>query len=166
MGFSGTFLVARADRPLTELSALRAVDASPCWSAGDGPWQILQLSPIAEPDDSIVTETAAPVLVLHVQDSDFAGVRAVSPGGPVWHCVLSPETARDYDVPERWIGEPDEVTDHAVAWAEEAGLRPDRAAVRAVLEAESDPFAEDLVVDLVHALGFRFDAGRSLHDPR
>ncbi|MFH9355720.1 hypothetical protein [Kitasatospora sp. NPDC017646] len=162
MGFSGTFVVARVEQPVTELSAMQAVDATPWWSARDGAWQILQLSPGVDPDDSVMTETGAPTLVMYVHDSDFVGVQAASPGGLIWHCALSPHMARDYDVPEQWIGNPDEVTRQAVAWAEEAGLQPDQVAVRATLEAECDPLAEDLVLDLVHALGFRFGAGENL----
>jgi hypothetical protein len=99
---------------------------------------------------------------MYVHDSDVVSVEAASPDGLTWHCALSPEMARDYGVPEEWIGNPDEVTHQAVAWAEEAGLQPDPAAVRATLEAECDPLAEGLVLDLVHALGFRFGAGENL----
>jgi hypothetical protein len=158
----GSFFVARADRPVTELLAMRAADAVPEWWARDGGWQILQASPGGDPDDSILTETGAPVLVMHVVESAFVTVQAASPAGPSWQCALSPRMARAYDVPEQWIGEPDEITQHAVAWAREAGLRPDPVGIRAVLVAEGDPRAESLVPDLVHALGFRFDEGESL----
>jgi hypothetical protein len=42
------------------------------------------------------------------------------------------------------------------AWASEAGREPDAEAVKAVLSAEADPFAEDLVRELARALGFCF----------
>ncbi|MFI1169972.1 hypothetical protein [Streptomyces melanogenes] len=105
---------------------------------------------------SLVDETGAPVLVVHVVDSDFATVDAESPQGLSWHCALSPEMARDYDLPEEWIGDPVEVGERAEAWAREAGLQPDPVALRNALVAECDPLAEDLVSALVHALGFRF----------
>ncbi|MGF1426642.1 hypothetical protein [Kitasatospora sp. LaBMicrA B282] len=169
MGFSGHFIVVRAERPATELSTFRAVVTTPWWSARDGDWQILQLSVRADPGAAgglppapIVTETGAPALVMYVHDSDVVAVEAAGPSGLTWHCVLSPEMARDYEVPEEQIGDPDEVTGNAVAWAEEAGLRPDPVAVRATLEAECDPLAEGLVFDLVHALGFRFGPGENL----
>ncbi|MQS16151.1 hypothetical protein F7Q99_38745 [Streptomyces kaniharaensis] len=162
MGFSGSFVVARAEQPVTELAAVQALAATSWWSARDGAWQILQLSPGVAPHDSIATETGAPALVMYVHDSDVVSVEAASPGGLTWHCALSPEMARDYDVPEEWIGDPDEVTRQAVAWAEAAGLQPDPVAVRTTLEAECDPLAEGLVLDLVHALGFRFGDGESL----
>ena len=154
--------MARSDRSVAELAALQAVDALPLWRATDGKWQILQAGMSEDPDGSITAETGAPALVVHVVDSDFAVVLADSPGNLTWQCTLSPKTARAYDLPERWIGEPDDVTPRAVAWAEEAGLQPDPAAVRTALVAECDPFAEDLVFDLAMALGFRFAAGENL----
>jgi hypothetical protein len=70
--------------------------------------------------------------------------------------------ARGYGFPEEWIGDPDEVAEQAVAWAREAGLDPTPAEVRAALVTECDPLAEDLVFQLAHALGFRFDNGVGL----
>ena len=162
MGFWGSFIVARADRPVTELVALRSSPRVALWWARDNGWQILQALPGGDPDASIVAETAAPVLVCHVVDSDFATVQAASPGGLSGQCALSPVMARDYGFPEEWIGDPDDVGEQAAAWAREAGLDPTPAEVRAVLVAECDPLAEDLVFRLVHALGFRFDGGAGL----
>jgi hypothetical protein len=162
MGFSGSFIVARAGRPVTELVALRSSPCIAVWWARDDGWQILQALPGGDPDASIVGETAAPVLVCHVVDSDFVTVQAASPGGLSWQATLSPVMARDYGFPEEWIGDPDEVTEQAVAWAREAGLDPTSAEVRAALVAECDPLAEDLVFQLAHALGFRFDGGAGL----
>lgn len=166
MGFSGSFILTRAERPITELPAVQAVDSTPEWSARDGAWQILQLSPAVDVDDSLLAGTGAPALFLHVHDSDFAFVQAVDSDGPSWHCAFPREIARDYQVPEQWIGDPDEVTRRSVAWAEAAGFRPDPVAVRATLGAPNEPCAEDAALNLVHALGFRFDAGENLLDPR
>ncbi|WP_125665243.1 hypothetical protein [Streptomyces sp. WAC08241] len=165
MGFSGSFIVARAGRPLTELAAMRASDCVPLWSAHDGEWQILQACPIADPDSSIIDETCASVLVCHVVDSDFVTVQAASPDGLSWQCALSPETARDYGLPGEWIGDPVEVSERAAAWARGAGLQPDPVALGAALVAECDPLAEDLAFALVHALGFRFRDGVALEPP-
>ncbi|MFD8975663.1 MULTISPECIES: hypothetical protein [unclassified Streptomyces] len=162
MGFSGSFIVARAGRPLTELAAMRASGCMPLWWARDGEWQILQACPVADPDPSIIDETRAPVLVAHVVDSDFVTVQAASPDGLSWQCALSPEMARDYGLPGEWIGVSVEVGERAAAWARGAGLRPDPVALRAALVAECDPLAEDLVFALVHALGFRFLDGVGL----
>ncbi|MEU6442159.1 hypothetical protein [Streptomyces sp. NPDC047046] len=109
-----------------------------------------------------MSETGAPVLVCHVVDSDFGGVQAASPEGVSWRCALSPGMARDYGLPEEWIGDAAEAGERAVAWAREAGLQPDPVALKAVLVAECDPLAEDLVFALVHALGFRFRDGTDL----
>ncbi|NEA38400.1 hypothetical protein [Streptomyces sp. SID11385] len=165
MGFSGSFIVARAERPLTGLTAMRAADTAPLWWARDGEWQILQACPIADPDSSIISETRAPVLVCHVVDSDFVTVRAGSPDGLTWGCALSPEMARDYGIPGEWIGDAAEAGERAAAWAREAGLEPDPVALGAALVAECDPLAEDLVLALVHALGFRFRDGAELDVP-
>ncbi|GAB1340407.1 hypothetical protein ACE1SV_69970 [Streptomyces sp. E-15] len=165
MGFSGSFIVARASQPLKELAAIRSLDCVPCWWARDGEWQIMQACPIADPDSSIIGETGASVLVSHVVDSDFATVQAASPDGLSWQCALSPEMARDYGLPGEWIGDPVEVGERAAAWAREAGLQPDPVALRAALVAECDPLAEDLVFALVHALGFRFRGGGALEPP-
>ncbi|WP_406865091.1 hypothetical protein ABZO31_33470 [Streptomyces sp. HUAS MG47] len=156
MGFSGSFIVARAGHALAELGALRALDCESLWWGQDGAWQILQVCPVADPDPSIIRETGAFLLVAHVVDSDFATVQGAGPDGLSWQCVLSPEMARDYGVPGDWIGDSAEVGERAVAWAQRAGLQPDSGALAAALAAECDPLAEDLVFALVHALGFRF----------
>lgn len=144
---------------------MRGSDCMPYWWARDGEWQILQACPIADPDSSIVDETCAAVLVAHVVDSDFAAVQAASPDGLSWQCALSPEMAGDYGLPGEWIGDSAEVGERAAAWARGAGLQPDPVALRAALVAECDPFAEDLVFALVHALGFRFRDGVDLEPP-
>ncbi|MFE7595743.1 hypothetical protein [Streptomyces sp. NPDC057494] len=165
MGFSGSFIVARVNRPLTELAAMRVSDCTPLWWARDGRWQILQACPVTDPDPSIIDETRAAVLVAHVVDSDFVTVQAASPDGLSWQCALSPEMARDYGLPGEWIGDPVEVGERAEAWARGAGLQPDPLALRAALVAECDPLAEKLVFALVHALGFRFHDGSDLEPP-
>ncbi|MFF5919834.1 hypothetical protein ACFY8C_16045 [Streptomyces flavochromogenes] len=166
MGFSGSFIVARAGRPLTELAAVRTADCTPLWSARDvAGWQVLQACPITDPDPSLIAETHASALVAHVVDSDFATVQAESPDGLSWQCALSPEMARDYGLPGEWIGDAAEVGERAESWARGAGLRPDIVALRAALAAECDPLAEDLVFALLHALGFRFHDGTDLQPP-
>ncbi|MEV5601270.1 hypothetical protein AB0L33_07490 [Streptomyces sp. NPDC052299] len=166
MGFSGSFIVARADRPLTRSAAMRAADCVPLWWARDGEWQVLQVSPFADPDASIVDETHAAVLVCHVVDSDFVTVQAASPDGLSWRCALSPEMARDYGLPGEWIGDAVDTGKRACAWARSAGLKPDPVALRTALMAECDPLAEDLVFALVRALGFRFRDGTPLDPPK
>ncbi|MFE1772308.1 hypothetical protein [Streptomyces sp. NPDC059008] len=157
MGFFGSFVIARSDRPLTELPAMNQAGGEMCWSARDGVWQMVQLHGGGRPADSLIEETRAPVLVAHVFDSDVVAVEATSPQGQRWECVLSPQTARDsYGAPEEIVERNTMAAGPAVAWAREAGREPDSDAVAAVLVAEADPLAEDLVTELTRALGFRF----------
>ncbi|MFB7513369.1 hypothetical protein [Streptomyces sp. NPDC056144] len=162
MGFSGTFLVARSDRPLTELAAVRAWEAVPVWWARDGDWQLLRAYPLSDPPSSLLQETSAPVLVAHVVDSDFATIQAATADGTSWQCVLSPETARGYGLPEEWIVDPAQAAERATAWSRQCGVVPDPTALRSALTTESDPLAEDLVLTFVDALGFRFGDGADL----
>lgn len=157
MGFFGSFVVARCDGPLAELPAMRQAGGDLAWSAQDGAWQIVQLHGGAKPSDSIVRETQGPVLVAQVFDSDVVAVEAASPKGPKWECVLSPQIAQDsYGAPEQVLEWNKEAAPLAADWAREADREPDTDALAAVLAAEADPFAEDLVLELMSALGFRF----------
>ncbi|MCX5092417.1 hypothetical protein OOK36_26775 [Streptomyces sp. NBC_00365] len=98
-----------------------------------------------------------PVLVAHVYDSDVVAVEAESPKGPRWECVLSPQMAMDsYGALGQVIEWNEAALEPALAWASEAGREPDAEAVKAVLSAEANPFAEDLVRELARALGFCF----------
>ncbi|MFD8751489.1 hypothetical protein ACFV0O_11005 [Kitasatospora sp. NPDC059577] len=162
MGFSGAFVVARSARSLTELTSVRLDEVLPEWEAegaGADDWRILQTGGPVDTATGIVAETGAPVLVMHVHDSDFVLAQAWGPGGLSWHSTFPREMALDYEVPEKWITEPDEIAPRAAAWAEGAGLRPDQAAVLAVLEQGSELLAEDLALDLTRALGFGFPKG-------
>lgn len=150
---------------MAELPAMRQAGGDLSWSAQDGAWQIVQLHGGGRPADSIVQETQAPVLVAHVFDSDVAAVEAAGPKGQRWECVLSPQMARDsYGAPEQLLKRNEEAAPLAADWAREAGREPDIDAVAAVLAAEADPFAEDLVRELMSALGFRFERGTGSAD--
>lgn len=165
MGFSGSFVVARSEGPLAELPAMQQAGGDLSWSAQDGAWQIVQLHGGGRPADSIVRETQAPVLVAQVFDGDVAAVDAASPKGLRWECVLSPRTAQDsYGAPERLLTRNQEAAPLAADWARERGHQPVADAVAAVLAAEADPFAEDLVRELLSALGFRFERGADSAD--
>ncbi|MEV7772592.1 hypothetical protein [Kitasatospora sp. NPDC086791] len=153
---------------MTELAAVRVEEVLPGWEAGSagggegsegGDWRILQTGSPVDTATEIVAETGAPVLVMHVHDSDFVFAQAWGPGGLSRHSTFPLEMALDYQVPDRWIRAAGEVAPEAAAWAEGAGLRPDEAAVRAVLERGSDQFAEDLALELTRALGFAFPEG-------
>ncbi|WP_431677132.1 hypothetical protein [Kitasatospora sp. KL5] len=157
MGFTGNLTVARSRTPLAESAAVRASGALPEQSAQAGAWQFLATSGEDVRAAALAAETAGPVVSAFVLDSDFAVVEAFDADGPTWTCVLSPETALDYDCPQDWIGAPAETARTAADWAAAHGLTADHAALAAVFAAESDPFAEDLVLELLAALGLPFD---------
>lgn len=157
MGFFGTFVVARSERPLAGLPVFGDQGLPSDWqAAGAAGWQIVQAHRNVEDGAAIADATGAPVLLMHVLDSDLLVVEAYGVPGVRWGCAIPEDMAVDYDAPEGLIADPEELTPRAVAWAEAAGLRPDAAAVRAVLDDEEAVCAEELATDLVRALGFGF----------
>ncbi|PBC70997.1 hypothetical protein BX265_5562 [Streptomyces sp. TLI_235] len=153
MGFTGNLTVARLDAPLDGTAAVRAAGARPDRSAAADGWQFLVTAGGDLATSALARETAGPLLSAFVLDSDFAVVEAFDGGRPAWTCVLSPETALDHDCPQDWLGDPAETADTAADWAAAFGLAPDRGALAALLAAESDPFAEDLVSAFLTSLG-------------
>ncbi|MFD9127659.1 hypothetical protein [Kitasatospora sp. NPDC059571] len=161
MGFTGDVVLARSGRPLRELAWFAAGCAeggSTCVSACNprpGGWQTLQILH-GMVDDSVaslralVEATAAPVLVAHVMDSDVCWTRGLAPSGARWSTVLDPVMAADYGVPGPFPDASEEIT----RWAAEAGFAADPAALGEVLVKRADPFAEDLVFELIDACGF------------
>lgn len=157
MGFSGIVVVARSAQPLSELDSVRACGGVPVWAGGVGGWQAVQIGDAdGEPPPTLVEETGAAVLVARVVNGAFALVRASSPAGTSWAGVLGPDQAERYPLPEESLVPPEEVVDPAVEWARGAGLHPDVDRLEDVLQAEPDPTAEDLVFELLGALGLDF----------
>lgn len=157
MGFSGIVVVTRSTRPLSELDSIRACGGVPTWAGGVGGWQAVQLADAdAEPPPTLAETTGATVLVARVVNGAFAMVRASSPAGTAWAGVLGPDQAERYPLPEELLVPPEDVVDPAADWAREAGLQPDVDRLEDVLQAEPDPTAEDLVFELLGALGFGF----------
>ncbi|MFT3873147.1 MAG: hypothetical protein QM714_10945 [Nocardioides sp.] len=124
----------------------------------------------------LVEVTGAPALWGFVVDSDFVDLVMLGQRSGRVHVFLGPESAEifmdefglvgdesDEAGPDLEEGEyvdleeqfPDQVdaTSKALAWAHEAGLSADAAAVAAVFTQEADPLAEDLMLDLLDALG-------------
>jgi hypothetical protein len=167
MGFSGDFVLARSDRPLTELPPF-ATGASGRAGEGDcfhpcadraGGWRTLQIHRGLATDDlpgwlrGLVAVTGAPALLARVVDSDMCQVWGVAPSGASWTSFLDPVQAAEYDIP---VPGPDEVRGNAgriAGWAAEAGFTADRAALLSALTRRSDPFVEDLFFELVDACG-------------
>jgi hypothetical protein len=157
MGFSGIIVVARSARPLSELDAIRACGGAHTWSGTDRNWQAVQIEDAAaDPPPTLVEETDAPILVARVVNSAFATVRATSPVGAAWTGVLGPDQAERHPLPEEFRVPPEEVVDPAVDWARAAGRQPNVDRLEDVLLAEPDPTAEELVFELLDALGFEF----------
>ncbi|GAA3340052.1 hypothetical protein GCM10020358_26160 [Amorphoplanes nipponensis] len=151
MGYSGHVLIARGERPLSESGVLAPVQVLH-ESGYAGGWQRAQLDgDLPGALDALLAQTGAPALVAYIMDSDLADVSAASPGGVRWRAYLHQETAEDYGAPAL-PQSTDEVVTQALAWAAEAGLAPDREAVRAALLA-GHTFAEETLDELVEALG-------------
>lgn len=153
MGFSGIIVVARSARPLSELDSMRGCAGTPVWSGTDGEWQAVQLAD-ADPPPGVLDETGAPVLVATVVNGSFALVSAASPGGAEWTGVLGPDQAERQPLPVKFQVAPEDVVDPALDWARAAGRAPNLDRLEDVLLAEPDPTAEDLVFELLAALGF------------
>jgi hypothetical protein len=98
VGYWGTFIVARSDRPVTELEALKAAADQAVWqrTGGDG-WQVVQIHRGPEGYDSrtlpagwerllvsVMEQTGHPVLAAVVLDSDGAQLIGYSPNGGRW----------------------------------------------------------------------------------
>jgi hypothetical protein len=98
VGFWGTFIVARSDRPVTELEALKAAADQVVWrrTGGDG-WQVVQVHRGPDGYDSqtlpagwerllvsVMEQTGHPVLAAVVLDSDGAQVIGYSPSAGRW----------------------------------------------------------------------------------
>lgn len=153
MGYTGRIVVARSDRPLSELTALRGAGVLD-ESAHPGGWRSAQLAgDLSDALRILVAETGWPAVTAFIIFSDVADVEGSTPSGGQWHVYLHREKAAEYGAPEL-AHTTDEVTGLALAWAVEAGLPADGAAVRAALEAEN-VFAEETFDELLVALGIR-----------
>jgi hypothetical protein len=111
MGFWGTFLVARSDRPLPELAGVRDLADRIDWhGTGRDGWQVVQLHrgpegwapPMTGADgreqllESVLAQTGRPVLAGIVLASDGAQVIGYSPRSGRWSGWLMLERLVDY----------------------------------------------------------------------
>jgi hypothetical protein len=115
MGFWGTLLVARSDRPLPDLDSVRDLAGCIAWhgTATDG-WQAVQLHrapvdwwvPMTGDDgrehllESVMAQTGRPVLAALVLASDGAQLIGYSPRAGRWSGWLKLEVLVDYLGPE------------------------------------------------------------------
>ncbi|GAA1956526.1 hypothetical protein [Amycolatopsis minnesotensis] len=168
MSFTGSFVLGRADRPLTRFEPLRRWDPELGGSDEDG-WQVLAIAARATPSRCgadtfgqlrairamLVAETNAPVLVATIGTSTVAVLEASSPNGADWATMLYAATMartldtsamHDADNPESGFASPGYLAPVIVKWASETG-RPiaDVHLVETTLKelSENGPTAED-----------------------
>ncbi|MBB5784576.1 hypothetical protein [Nonomuraea jabiensis] len=200
MGFWGTYIVARANQPLTGLPALRQSAANASWHwQGPDRWRAVQVdrgpagwdSPtLPHAWDGLLTglmqQTGHPVLAAVIKHSEGAQLLGRSPvaghwggwlmaDGITWRSLPADGPAQSWDENgEQHAEDPAEyqrrrqaaldrlytaagppgsaAAPSALAWAREAGLTPDPAAVTTALDAKG-VFAEDVLFQLLAALG-------------
>ncbi|MET7399317.1 hypothetical protein ABZS66_38130 [Dactylosporangium sp. NPDC005572] len=157
MGFSGQFVVANSDQPLTTLDVFAGSVVLDRWR--EGSWQVLQLDSGDQIDPEAVLEsTGTPCMFVHVYDSDVGVVGGLSLSGHDWSAVLDLKTAQDYGIPLDAMG----ISAHgedipaAVQWAAETGHIASAERLTHVLTKSADPFVESLFWELAEALGFSF----------
>lgn len=136
---------------------MAGVGVDQSWASAEGGWQMVQGAFSDGIGPALVADTQGPAFMAHVLDSDVAIVEVVAPDTGAWSCVLDRRMARDYGFPEHLFKDPETVAAAAAAWAERVGLEPDQDALRQVLAADADPFVEELVFDLVRALGIALE---------
>ncbi|MEV6928206.1 hypothetical protein AB0M46_27460 [Dactylosporangium sp. NPDC051485] len=166
MSLFGYFIVARHDRPLTELPSIRRLctegqyDLDPgeaCEPRADGEWGFLQvLGGWGLNVIDLAEETGFPALSVYVIESAVGIVEADIPGGSWWAACLNPADAmRVWDFPAEKAGTVEETTALAVQWAAAAGRTADPEAVAAAVNRYVGPFGEG-VMAFLDGLGFDF----------
>lgn len=142
MGFTGRVVLAKGDDWAGAGQELSREEF-------DGGWVAVSFAgDPGLPLKALVERTGAPALSAMVVDSDCADVTAATPGGLDWRAYLHETIALGYGAPE--IERPAESS--VAAWAAEAGLAPERAAIAEALDAR-ETFVEDTLHALFGALG-------------
>jgi hypothetical protein len=166
MGYWGYYVVARSERPLTELDALAgARGLTRRTTAADG-WQVWACPGGADGVGNMNTlarETGSPALFGYVMDSDCVVVEAAAPESGAWTTCLARTAMAAYlgdggqglTVDDYFL-EPRDAAERAVAWAAEAGRVAAEEALVDVLASEPgpvDPLAENILFRLLDRLG-------------
>jgi hypothetical protein len=163
MGYWGYYVVGRSERPLAELDALGAAHGMvPRTTAPDG-WQVWEY-PSGDGDvgsmNALAQETGAPALFGYVMNSDCVVVEAAGPGSGAWTtCLARTAMAAHLGQSEEGLTvddyflEPPDAAARAVAWAAEAGHTVVAEPLLAVLTADADPLAENLLFRFLDRLG-------------
>lgn len=160
----GSFVVARTTGSLLDLVTVMEHSEGLYSESRYGPWRVgLFLVPDLECVDpvfqtNLAAETGAPALSAYVLDSDTAFVEAWNESNGFWRACLARDGAASYVTdPVEFEAEflsAEAAAEHAIAWARDGGLTPDAAALGELFAlGRADPFADDLVLDLVKHLG-------------
>jgi hypothetical protein len=153
MGFSGRIVVARADKPLSELGILEG-EVLEEETLRDGFRSVTLGGSPGRPEavlKALVGHTAAPAIWAFVMDSDMADVSALTPQGVQWKTYLHEEAALEFGAPP--LEHPvEEIARRAAAWSEEAGLTSSPDAITGALTADN-VFVEETFSELLSALG-------------
>ncbi|QWF78502.1 hypothetical protein [Amycolatopsis sp. CA-230715] len=143
MSFTGSFVLGRAELPLTRFEPLRRWDPELGGIDDDG-WQVLAIAARATPSRCgadtfgqlrairamLVVETSAPVLVATIGTSAVAVLEASSPNGADWATMLyaaamartlDTSAMHDADNPESGFASPEYLAPVIAKWAGETG---------------------------------------------
>ncbi|MET7724268.1 hypothetical protein [Streptomyces mirabilis] len=163
MGYWGYYVVGRSERPLAELDALDAAHGMVLRTTAPDGWQVWEY-PSGDGDvgsmNTLARETGAPALFGYVMNSDCVVVEAAGPGSGAWTTCLA-RTAMAAHLAQGEEGltvddyflEPSDAAARAVAWAAEAGHTVVAEPLLAVLNADADPLAENLLFRFLDRLG-------------
>jgi hypothetical protein len=177
MGWWGSLVLGRSERPIAELGALGEYGETLELRAElGGGWQVWAHdgAELADTVERWLPELAgacrSPVLTAFVLDSDCADVRGFGPDSGWWSACLDRPSMDGYlseDGLEVDDSFPDsrEAARAAANWSADAGQAADESALVRVFEAEAEPFAEDLFDDLLAALGLPGRMRRPITDP-
>jgi hypothetical protein len=124
MAFTGLFILARTDAPLTDLGWAARLGVELLGRRDDG-WQLAAVS--GHLDDApgwantLVNITAAPALIVMITHSTTALLLGASPDSPAWVCVLNapPDSTAPAMVAD--AAAMSATAQEAVAWAAQAG---------------------------------------------
>lgn len=164
MGFWGSEILARSKRPLDELDAITSRDQGIeeiVRFADD--WQWTQVSGEAIVNDAegmlrdLVRETGSPALTGYVLDSDCIDLVGWAPQSGLWRACLSRSAMAGYLADEAQSLDsvylpPAQAAERALNWAQEAGLTPDRVALRELFRQDDDAY---LLTGFCAAVGIR-----------
>jgi hypothetical protein len=161
MGFWGSFVLVRGERPPVDLEAFAPFEdlAESAEAVGADGWYLVRMTGLHEMDmvdllPKLIKETGRPVLSATIADSGWAVVYGLAPRCGVWETCLHHERAAQegLDTSPRPSAA---IAERAVEWAREAGFSNiEPAAVLPAMERE-EVVVEEVVFHLLETLGIR-----------